>query len=529
MAAKNYAYQGHEVIFDHPEGELKYFDVDLEYMRVYQSSQNIVTSQEKFSVPFIFCEDGKVFVRNLFSFCNGYEGRCPLWIEGKLEDNNILLPLDSMYSFCFLYAFDQEYGYDFFEDSPVAWLVYSKINQEDFSINKIDDIGNVILKGTENGYKIEFPENECIYIDSNNICITRFECNLSETDFVIPPSGYKVEDYQINFKPYSNFLYTDHEVSLRLKAVKTENEIYLQGMSYAPTGNPEMWIKGEIRGDKVIFKNGTPIGVGLNRDTKYLTPVISGKTSTRVDLISHTILFKATKNDLIMDYDSETGRLSNPNFELAFTSEPNQTWEFCYGTELDYTDFIPKDYFIDMEFIKIPEDIVFEPKILKTKKEKDWTGEDIKYAIVDYLDENGYMMDPDKMYIQFYLNNSPVTIGYFDLRTWKYENSDLFPWGYSYFKRKFDFEFTGLRYLNSPIMKSISSDWDTAVLYYLEEGEVPEVPPTLGINEIENDFNNSLNNQKSGIFDLYGRRYDSIDNLSPGIYIINGKKTIINR
>ena len=520
MEAKNYEYQGYEIVCDQPSGELRYYDVNLEGILIYKGWNRIETTNSKVIVPFIFDND-KVYVQNLFGDCGG--SMFGSWIEGRLKDGDIIFETGSAYSLSLSYATWKMY---FPTDNvePLYLLNFVKLNVQDLVFEEDVSITNFTLKGKDSGFIMEFAENEGMKYRETPVprIITKLECQPSKIDYIIPPSGYITENYQVNFRPYSIFVNRGSSASLRLKVVKTENEIYIQGMS---ARNPEVWIKGEIKGNKVIFKNGIPFGVSRGGENMYFTPIkvesshsgdeYRSAPQTRVDAIWGEDHFVPTKEDLTLDYDPITGKLSNQSADLAFTSSPDAEWTFRYGTETGLWDLGFRDFFREMELIKVPENITYEPLPMDGR-------------FVDYRDKNGYMMDPDNLYVRFFADSKPVGGIYNDYNTWERKWGEVFPFGPTYLDNKYGLDGVGSTISHLQGIRVNLDQYNDIIgyLYYSEDGEVPETPPVAGITIIQDNLNNE-SGLKSGIYDLTGRKYESKENLLPGLYIINGKKVAI--
>lgn len=512
IGAKNYEYNGYDIIFDRPEGELKYYDAATESYYKSKWNSDISPYTENHLIPFVFSDNGKVYVRNLFGDCAGYIDMCPTWMEGELIDGNIVFNLDIPYAFSF-----KAFGW---MEEPLTLLRYGKLNRVDKTIEEIQNVRTITLVKTDSGYAFNFPEDEGYIANTSTVAriFTKFECSLSSVDYVNPPSDYVMEDYQINFKPVSYFAYKK-DASLLLKVVRTSNEIFVQGLCALGSSDPESWVKGEIQGDKVVFKNGVSFGMSFRGQNMYLTPMsvsydpsdTKSSPSTRVDGILNIVYLNATGEDLVFDYDPETGKLSNPSSALGLTSEPNASYQLQWGTENAEETLLPLNFFYEMELIKIPEDIVYEP--VKPSS---------NVCVLNYIDKNGYMMDPEKLYIQLTENSEPYNFSFFDYNSFQYETKPYLPCWNTYFSNRYDFEGIGCFIYNNQYLFSTSGN-QKSFLIYSESGEFPDTPSS-GIQELDGD---QFDYSKTKIFDLYGRRYETTNKLSPGIYIINGKKTVI--
>ena len=510
--ARNYDYEGHEILFDQPEGEIKFYNAKVEVAVFYK--EKLDSEDIEFIIPVIKGNDGKVYIKNLFGTLDGDAGFFPVWMVGFEEKENFIFDLNSIYGFSFLNVFYP----DTFLGSPLIRLEYGKVNQDN-SIEILDSNNKIILQKENEGYSINISEGEGLI--TNNYFISSFECKLSENTYVFPPQGYEAENYQINFQPASS-LYYKGSASLPLKVVKTPNEIYIQGMSAIGPGNPEAWIKGTIVGNKILFPNAQLMNVGRNGENMYLTPMYVATDWMDPNIPhtrhSHTIIeCIPTNKDLIFDYDEKTGKIYNPNSALGFTSIPNQTFYFNISS-FDDTFVEQTDFFSDMEFIKVPDNIELEPLPMDKNK-------------VNYLAKNGYMMNPDDLYVVFYdaITNNPIEIEYLNCNTWNYERGYLYNFGTVYFSNRYRLDSTWVNLTNEQYIftyfLNLPKDY-YAVLYYLPDGKEIEFQPG-GNSAISKIIDAYDYNKNSFIYDLSGRKYDNILNLQPGLYIINGKKTLI--
>ena len=280
--AMNATYEGKEIRIDRPEGELRYFKAEIDYQRfdrrldadknfiyVYYDERNSTATR-----PMVFTSDGKVYVRNL----TGYTELTyiPIWAEGKWDDESIVFDQDAVTGFNYMNKAMVSWGLD----DPLSYLqIGNKISYDGTSeLIKDETQKNVVLKKNERGdYEMDFPENMGFIVDTQIFLrlITGYRLTPIELSCPEPPSGYEPEDYQITFAEYGQTIINsgNYRTTLRIKIVRTESDIYIQGLSMICTGDPAIWIKGEIKGDKVIFKNGGFIGVGRNCGTMFLTPM----------------------------------------------------------------------------------------------------------------------------------------------------------------------------------------------------------------------------------------------------------------
>ena len=498
---KNFQYEGMDIIVDRPEGELKYFDATIEYFYY---------GEEKRVVPMVFTQDGKVFIYNLTGYTD--PSCVPVWTEGRIENEDLIFEKGEICRFNYMTAFQPTIGY------AVNTIDWGKANYEENKQEQTNKTDPMVFHKNESGSYTFFEQGEYGLIwESRNLVI---KCELKESDsfYITPPEGYEEEDYQVNFMQYGALFYpipnNQKQSSLRLKVVRTPDEIYIKGLSRLYSGNPEAWIKGEIKGDKVVFKNGQCFGVGRNSRPMYLTPMTFNLeyddmywSNTRGSGSFYILSLESTGEDITFSYDPASGKLDSPTSDLAFTSHINESWSKVASTENLYGYYdVYYDYLYKPEFIKIPENYEFEPI------------SPIKNNYVSYLDKNGYMMEPSNMYLQYMKNGEPVQREYVDLNTWTYIWGEFQPYENFYVKMLTCVDGLGFNLGNNQLY--ISSE---ANLVYTENKE------STGIKKVEifpKDESDSENMKKFPVYDLMGRKV-APDRMSSGIYIINGKKVMI--
>ena len=429
--AKNYTYKGYELICDQPDGELKIYDVKV---KSYYSVSDINIKEPhitELKVPFIFTPDNKVYVRNLLgNMQRSIIGKILAWIEGKYDGDCITFPSKNIYGL--------EMGVFFFSESDYNPVHQFETVYVDFGNNEIKptdetdnplSINELVLYKRGDKYVTDFPENYGVQESSNGIIYTEIECIPSNFRPLEPPLGYIEEDYQINYNPTPYFNYQTNKASLRIKAVVTPDEMYLKGLSVLNGGNPEAWIKGEIKNDKVLFHPGGAFGISEDGKEMFFIPMDHlekiGGAFDRPEILETLV----PNNKVIeFDYDKATGRLSNPSGLWSFTNSPSEEWEL---SKWDWEYYGPNlanlhELFRDIEIIKIPKDYKFEP--LPTAGNR-----------INYLDKNGYMMPLENIYVRFYdVEGNILNFSYPDFETWSFhEPTDLYPFENLYLYNKY--------------------------------------------------------------------------------------------
>ena len=503
--AKNFDYNGIDIIMDRPQGELKYYSVDLEWFLTFRS---IIYDGR--IVPFVFTEDGKVYTRGLF-----YEDY-NVWMEGRQEDGDMIFECGSPINFDYFRALSSPDN----ERAIKTLSVYSfDYDGYEYNYERDNSISSIRFRKDANGdYMLDLEDNKLV---GHGRVLSMKPVSVS---YVTPPTGFPEELYQINFIPYRQTIYSsspeEDMAALRIKAIRTDSKIYLQGLSQMPGGDPEMWIEGEIQGDKVIFRNGLDLGVGRNLETMYLTPMTF---RSYYGSNSHlNVYYTATGTDLIFDYDKKTGRLSNPSSCFGFTQFADESWDESLSVETMYWgDSQTHDFFMDAEIFPIPEKIEFKPLPPKVKRNSPYNEISYTYQI-SYIDANGYMMDPDNMYFEIFIGDEPHQFTCVNINNWEFYESEVKPFADNYIGA-ITGALTRAPDLSNWVEWTISDEanvlYDLSGILYYDDGSQSS---NSKVETILGDFNN-IQERDTPIYDLMGRKVDP-KNLHKGVYIRDGKK-----
>lgn len=190
------------------------------------------------------------------------------------------------------------------------------------------------------------------------------------------------------------------------------------------TYNPNSWIKGVIKGDKVVFNNqyvGTWDGFNLN------TWIKGAKYTDREDSTwgyTEYIRDYEYKNKMEFAYDAKAKTL---------TGEPDETMVFLGDT----TDFV----MADMGGMSL---YIFEDKAAKPAKpvvtgfsayNSQWGSGFVSFDIPD-SDTEGNILDPSKLFYQIYFDSDSdhpfaVTSDIYTATLPENEGLSYFPWGYN--------------------------------------------------------------------------------------------------
>lgn len=550
ISAFNMQYEGEEILLDQPSGKLQFYTVHTEgLIRSTDYSTRPYTYSWKpyskdYEVQGAITDDGNIYIKNLFG---SNDSGNPTWVLGKIDDKDLVFGNDAIYNFSIILAYFN-YIFDATEEdfnNPVTKYLPGIIEEENgvLSVKTYEADFSIRFIGQPDGsYMLNIPDKHGIEASVSGRFVTKCEFRPSSNEYVIPPSNVQEEDYQINFIPFGmKCVYYPEEqrwASLRLKVIRTDNEFYIKGLSCISSGNRDAWVKGEIVGDKVVFKNGQKFGIDAYGAPMYFTPMKIGETEhsgpilTRVDGIKTTMYFNATEQDLIFDYDKKTGRLSNPNSDFGFTYKPNISWEQSWGTEDNSLAYMPtRDYFNQPEIIKIPKGLKHVP--MEPKLENRYNDNEKIYYRISYIDKNGYMMEPERIFVVHLDNNTPSLLHYMSMKNWDQESGFYYPFYNQYITNLYELEGIGFNISNWQIFGSYTKDSNVKshkeLVFYFGDNYISCSDSSFeggfesDIETLVEDLS-SLNQKEEIIYDIHGRKMNSKHDLSPGIYIINGKK-----
>lgn len=521
MEAKNVEYRGRTIVFDQPEGTLVYFDAHLEgfttaYNKNYSFSNDLI-------VPAVFTDDGKVYFRYMINSREFNHGGY-IWTEGRVTDNGdiVFKSGEPLFFEQYIWLIDE---YDrVYELFPVRF-----IQSEDWYMERADDIEEILfVKNVDGSYQLKMEENVGInvktaYRDEYQM-VTDYTLVPSDIKPICPPKNVEPEKFQIDFVGFTDLCMEQDRApisSLLVDVIRTDSEIYIRGLSMVSHGDPFLWIKGEINGNKVVFKHSELIGLGKNSQPIYFTPMDAVSKNNAQQRMNGTKVerhYAPTFVDVTFDYNASKGRLSNPSSDFAFRLNPESEINISESPETWAPWDVPQtDYFHNAKIFKLPEEIVYQPKTPKMRKEA-------SLADVDYRDWNGYMMDPEKLFVEVSLDGEPVSQNFMDFSIWERSSAILLPFYSTYYD---DISGSDGFTLSSPtqfVFNGVPRNGNvTYKLYYIDGDKVYESTDSpVSVDKIEVNENSGAD---APCFDLMGRRISNPDNYK-GIMIKAGKKII---
>ena len=518
--SRSFTYQGKDVLEDQPEGDLKYFNVEYQYSVMKKNKDEAIkTESESFILPMVFGENGKVYIRNL---TGKYDN---LWIEGIVDGDNLIFYPYSETTFSPLYIIMDN-------KDPFSYLTLGRYKPDENKIEKDETLEQLVFtKTADGGYRMNMPESTGVIIEYSYEATLKYNYTLSPSELepVSPPSGYKEEDYQVDFTPLAQtyipwyFDAKQQEAAIRIKVVRTDNEFYVKGLDFL-TGSGDLWLKGNIVGNKVVFPHGAFMGIRNGGRAVYANVVKYENTSEHPDNASPRSIINVTglEEDLTFDYDPESGNLSNPSACWDLRSTPDDSWKIDLSNRNAFMLWIgAPDFYNNPQLKKIPEDHRFRPLPPEVVHGRANDTYDVR---VNYLDAHGYMMDPYKMYVRKINSedNTPVEMKVLNLNNWEEENSDMYPYGLFYLITTQGLYGVGTNIANN---QSIYSDPDKGKTYHYEliyetDDETLSSETTGVISIPMQDEDNSP------YYDLTGREINP-KSMKSGIYIHNGKKIIV--
>lgn len=515
--SRSFTYQGKEVLEDQPEGDLQYFNVDYQYYYKYQGS--ITSSSGNFILPMVFGENGKVYIRNLTDRSE------KLWIEGIMEGDDLIFFPNSETLF-------HPISIVYYDQDPYVYLKLGRCNFDENKIEEDESIEQIIFSKTpDGGYRMNMPESTGILVKYPFYTTLKYNYTLSPSEFepVSPPRGYKEEDYQIDFIPFAQtyipwyFDASQQEAAIRIKVVRTDKEFYVKGLNFL-TGSADLWLKGNIVGNKVVFPHGAYMGIGNDGKAIYANVVEYEFLSDSHHEGHPHVIIKVTglEEDLTFDYDPESGNLSNPSACWDLSSTPDDSWKIDTSEEDAIMLWIgAPDFYNNPRLKKIPENHRFRP--LPPEVFHPWLS-NMYLVRVSYLDAHGYMMDPYKMYVKQINSedNTPVEMKVNNINNWEEEYSYLYPYGISYLSYIQAWDGVGTNIANN---QSIYTDPDNGKTYHYELIYETDDETFSSINTGVNSIHVEAE-ENSPYYDLTGREINP-KSMKSGIYIHNGKKIIV--
>lgn len=497
------------LLYDKPEGEYSVFKRDGQSL-MWDWGELYLMNQDGFYAEVVMAADGVVWMRNVITYVNN-----DAWIKGTLSDDGTKIFVapgtaiaHDSWNNAYLLLYPAKIDIEGAGDNALAAVVIdTEIDAITFSIDgdKIT-LDNTVAEqtGIAAFYDEEHANEWAGYMDM----VTEY----SKLDMEVATPSASAEK-QAAAIVYTNPDYNEIDLTDQLgllgEICVEGNEVFVKGL----VGDYDIWIKGTVDGDKVTFANASLVGV-KSAYLVYLTGA-SHETITNDWGFSYT-QFTATGEDITYDFDAETLSLTNPSGDLLMTVEPNATsalFSYIAPAVKLYNDgartpMAPK--FTDVSFY-------------------DW-GEPAYYGIAlrtATFDVDGNFIDPAKIAIRFTVNGEPYTFTAAEYTCLSEDLTELpltlttsdytFYWSNNYNSISIFGEQDSIRILTAQLVY-YGGDTESLSAVATWEAEGSGVEENIAAES----------NKEAAIYNLQGVRVDR-NNLTPGLYISNGKKFVVTK
>lgn len=283
------------IITEQPTGELKTFDRSGNYYYAYEGY--LRTGAQTGTVDIVFADDRRVYIKDPVN--NLALGS---WVEGSLneEGNTITVKLGQ-----YLYE-DAEHGYVTLQmveyNDDEEWFDPISAEEVTYTVN-----GDVIsLNGT-------YRKGKCLGVvwetanewAGNADYDTKYSPVLDIDPVVVP------DDITLNTYKFKGLGYGGSELEYTVNVGFVENDMYVQGIF---TDTPQAWIKGQVEGNTITFKSPQYLGKAAFDKTKDLFMVATALSNT-YDIV-----------DLKLTYDEEKEEYVNTDQYLILNTSKNTVY-----------------------------------------------------------------------------------------------------------------------------------------------------------------------------------------------------------
>lgn len=376
-----------EIIFEVPDGEESFFSRSCtEFMNDYEGLQR--NDIKGSVVRRIQTADGTLYFSNplsdftLLSYLKGsYDADGSIVIEGPQ------------------FIYDE---YDDWTDEYVKMYMLPmkrEVDDSGYATYVATEDMKYVLKKTDTGYEAENPDlllglaryGELADINGQPTGETGYawvgygDCNIKllscqGSNGVTPPDGAEFDRWVFH-DPYEDAL-----INVALQG----NDIYIQGID---RGVKDAWVKGTIADGKVTIPSGTYLGI--NADVAYYSYLWGSELEYDPDL--EVLIGGNPTEETVFDYDSESKKLTLQD-GYAICSMPDDYYLLTlyegvtiYKQNRNIATPPAKPYDLEVD----PFNDIYEAGAMSFN--------------IPYTDEEGCILDTEKLYYRFYINGEVFT------------------------------------------------------------------------------------------------------------------------
>lgn len=199
-----------------------------------------------------------------------------------------------------------------------------------------------------------------------------------EGEVATPPSDMKIE----------NWVLGSEDKGTMIRMGFSGDEVWIGDLQ--PNHIPDAWVKGTIKGDKVVIESGQYLGIIWEEFVYFVSALVDATGYSEVEDFYE------------FDYDpvAKTIKANDPDMIIAISARPNSVIRWVSWT--------------DPTFTYQPEEIDLTPQLPFNLRYDDWF-EYYDYATFSFdesnMNVNGQLLDTSTMYYRFYFDGDLVVFG----------------------------------------------------------------------------------------------------------------------
>lgn len=471
-----------EVIYDTPDGELKWLDRSCDgfLVEAFDATHGPVIGSVVQMVEDEY-EDGVVYLSHMAS-----EYPVNTWVKAEKVDNTLVIDgIQAIY---------EEYDWDYEEVFKIylapMQLVLDENNRGTFVVP--DDpkfVFNIAEDGTLTAADPELLLGVCVRTlnedrEGNDVWIWKgfgdrdIKMTVTDNEPVSLPEGLETEDW----------VWSDEYDMGFVQVAIDGNDFYINGMNRSL---PDAWIKGAINDGKVVFPSGQYLGADMEID--YYSYFCGAEFTKEVDEDGYEVLMSSLAESAIFAYDAEAKKLTTERGYVINASADQLYPLYAY-----------EDVTVAKQKNRNPSTPPAAPYDLVLSQSEYETS--IWFQIPN-TDVEGNLLNEKNLYYEVYVDDVPQEFVIVDEDLNETESS-LVPYSYSDW---YDIWVSGKDhtiYLYEPVQDSVG----VRSIYINENGEEVASDMTVcsatGVKEM--NVGKKIVSEK--YFDLQGRRINSLSN-----------------